>query len=260
MTEDKIIDKPQLPDYLHLAVTTALALLQQHDSELFETRVNVGTPQERGASERSAAHRLAFYLEAALKVASFDVDKRTITCEQKKHSLWNVDCEYNRVMEDQAKFFIRQDLIDARNFVFNCVAAARERAKENPDAYFLQFDEDAFKYIDKKIGAATNKKGKARKKLTSPDIIVHERRKNGSEHNLLLIELKPDWSESKFVLMDLIKLVAFTKIKATDSPTYQFGLLLHLDQQGKVVNSGNTYSWLSLQHKGSDCALTAFQL
>lgn len=160
MTTDVVADKPRLPDDLELAVLTALRLLQEHDIELFETRINVGTPQERGASERSAAHRLAFYLEVALKMAKFDPEKGTITCLQNKHCKWNVDCEYNRVMEDQAKFFIRQDLIDARNYVFNCVERARQGAKENPEDYFLQFSDDAFVYVDKKIGAATNKKEK----------------------------------------------------------------------------------------------------
>lgn len=88
---------------------------------------------------------------------------------------------------------------------------------------------------------------------------MHERRKNQPDHNLLLVELKPDWGEPKLILMDLIKLIAFTKTKNNDSPTYQYGLLLHLDQGGRVVNSGNTYSWLLRQHNGTDCSLTAFQ-
>jgi hypothetical protein len=252
--------KPQLPEDLHMAVITAMNLLQEHDSELFETRANVGTQQERGASERSAAHRLAFYLEAALKVIHFDQEKRTVGCLQEKYAHWNIDCEYNRVMEDQAKFLIRQDLIDARMLVASWVASAREQKETNPEDYFLQFSEYDFKYVEDEIGQATNEHGEQRKKLTSPDITVHERRRNKPEHNWLLIEVKPDWAASKLVLLDLIKLIAFTKKKDTTSPTYQFGLLLHVDEHGKLVNSGKIFSWLLPQHKGTDCQLIAFEM
>lgn len=257
---EKVTTKPVLPGDLHIAVVTALNLLREHDSELFGTRANVGTPQEQGASERSAAHRLAFYLEAVLKVVSFDPKEGNLVWLAKKYENWDVDCEYNRVMEDQVKFNICQDLIDARDFISNQVASAKKEAAKNPDDYFLQFGEDDFKYVDGEIGAAIDKNGEQRRKITSPDIIVHERRKNKPENNWLVIELKPDWAAKRLILMDLVKLIAFTKTKATEAPTYQFGLLLHVDNEGNVTDTGNTCSWLLGQHNGNDCRLIPFQL
>ncbi|MFA6213058.1 MAG: hypothetical protein WCT03_08695 [Candidatus Obscuribacterales bacterium] len=244
----------RLSEDIQSAVRIAIELCRLERPQLFATRINTGTPQERGASERAISHRLGFYLELALKNVSFDKSQSAIDYRTSELAKWNVDCEYNRLREDQEKFLLHSDLSQACDALEERTKAAtlkESKDRTNFDDYLLQFTTANFGYVRREIEKAEEGDADVRRKLTAPDIIVHERHKNGVAHNWLLIEIKPDWAEYGSVLLDLVKIVTFTRKKDGDSPTYQFALFLHFQCDGVVRPSGRIASWLISTHEGN---------
>lgn len=70
-----------------------------------------------------------------------------------------------------------------------------------------------------------------------PDIVIHHRGPNSLEDNLLVIEVKTEWSQVSDE-QDFRKLTAFTGQYPVDQwVTYRFGLFLKFDQRGDVSMS-----------------------
>ncbi len=140
-------------------VNVAIGVLFKNDAFLLENDVN----------ERSVSHKLAEYL-------------------QKQFPDWNVDCEYNR-MKNQNN------------------------------------DEE---YITKKLKLSIEdiKSDDAHAKTVYPDIIIHKR---GTEHNLLVIEIKR-YSNNSSKEFDFQKLKAFTS-----ELEYALGLYIEFNRINEPV-------------------------
>lgn len=244
-----------LPEALQSAVRIAIELCRSERPQLFATRIHPDTPQERGASERAISHRLAFYLELALKDTTFNKSRSAIEYRNGELARWDIDCEYNRQREDQEKFLLYGDLkqaCDALEERTKAAASKESNDRNEFEAYMVQFTKANFGYVRREIEKAEQGDDDVRRKLTAPDIIAHERHKNSVANNWLLIEIKPDWAEYGAVLLDLVKVVTFTKKKGAESPSYQFGLFAHFQSDGTVQPSGRIASWLMCTHE-YDC-------
>ncbi len=145
-------------DEIEKKVWVAIGVLFKNDAFLLENDVN----------ERSVSHKLAEYL-------------------QKQFPDWNVDCEYNR-MKNQNN------------------------------------DEE---YITKKLNLNIEniRSDDVHAKTVYPDIIIHKR---GTEHNLLVIEIKR-CSNNSSKEFDSKKLEAFTTEK------YTYGLYIEFNKINEPV-------------------------
>lgn len=211
-------------------VRKSIEHMQKMDAKLFNSEAN----------ERAIAHRLAVYLEPTFN--------GTLTLEEKvkkidSHGLlWDVDCEYNRILSNigSPKQQSKQQLLRALE-VFKTLQAKNETTTPWHKYLVGNFTADDIILAEAEIVKTRKRKGKPklkpagidekdsklRKKVTTPDIVVHERRCGELSHNLLVIEIKPDWSTLKFkTLIDLARLRVFTEDKDNSLPTYQFGLFL----------------------------------
>lgn len=110
---------------------------------------------------------------------------------------WNIDCEYNRIGTEANKY--KQFFIQPEDI-----------------GHVSEIDPEGSRVF--------------------PDIVVHHRGENGSEDNLLIVEVKLKWAKSS-AERDFLKLAAFTGLsKAEQLVSYRFGLFLMFDESGEVVH------------------------
>ena len=237
-------------------VRSAVKCLQAFDNQLLELEAN----------ERSIAHRLATYLEIICngKLSVQEIQKTT----QSENLLWNVDCEYNRVLDSST-----DTKGQLRNQLANAIENFRERSLHDSDKdpwnqYFATYSDarngnDVFclakaAILKKRKGASAGPPDDAalRIKVTTPDIIIHERNCGKLDHNLLVVEIKPNWSQSKHLaLLDLARMQVFTQPKHKRLPTYMNGLFLNFESGGKFGSS-----WLLKCDGRENTAPTIFTL
>lgn len=178
------------------------ALTQLHDSEskLFQIAAN----------ERTIVGHLACYLRNGKQRLEHD---------------WHIDTDYNRVLGNgRSKRQPFQDLKEAVDTLKKQSVTATAFGK-----YLDAFNEPDFEKAKDEFEEDTKTN-----KLTTPDLVIHERTCLKIEHNLLAVEFKPTNTKNHLAIVDLARMLVFSQNKLVQDnnkmPTYQHTLFLYPNQ------------------------------
>ncbi len=155
-----------------------------------------------------------FYLEVGERAVAHQFAR--ILFDQLKYTGWSVDCEYNRagsLTKQLSRDYMMKSLNSLRGKIpFKVTAKHFERAR-----------------ID--IAIETSQ---GRYRRVVPDVVIHTRGCNC--RNVLIIEMKVNFTNAACLLLDWTKLLLFTESsEPVKSPIYRFGLFLSFNREGDAV-------------------------
>ncbi|MFA7341138.1 MAG: hypothetical protein WC028_30420 [Candidatus Obscuribacterales bacterium] len=179
------------------------ALTQLHDSE--------STLFQIAANERTIVGHLACYLRNGKQQLEHD---------------WHIDTDYNRVLGSGGSK--RQPV---KYLTLAVEILETQRILSSPFGRYLNgFDPGDFNKATVEL-----KKKSRTQKLTTPDLVIHERTCHKIEHNLLAIEFKPTNAQNHLAIIDLARMLVFCQSKEIqdnkEMPTYQHTLFLYPDDR-----------------------------